>query len=721
MSNLKHIFSVSVIAAVMCSNAAFKPVHVDSDGIIRHYDGREVAVWGVNYYPPFSLDYHAIKDLSLDHKAVMREDVEQFKLLGVDVIRLHCFDRQISDAEGKFLDNENVELLDYLISLCASNGIQTVLTPIAWWWAKSGDGFSQHHTMKELVGNRNLWPLQQRYLREFVAHRNRYTRFTYGEDPAVLFFECINEPLYEKDAKDEDVTAYADALASAIRTGTTKPVFFNSWCGKNKAIGVSGVDGITGSCYPTGLLAGRELPGPHLADLRESTLKPDGSVAKKAKAIYEFDAADTEGAYCYPAFARLFRHEGAQMAAMFQYDPTALADENRNWQTHHLNLVYTPRKAVSFLIGGEAFRRLGRGCAFSPAEREMVFAPFRVDAMRDLSEMATETDYLYSTDPVVQPPTPAKLCRVVGTGRSSVVASSGTGAYFLHKVSSGIWNLDLFPSVFQTGNPFDGKVGAKVTKSTGKIDLALCLPDLGERFVVREPQGRKTVARAVEGRVKLDSGKYRLVRHEISGDRPEDIDFLDVEDALGYASWKHGLRQGRWISLRRGMDDLGCPSLVSTVKKGAFSDEFPAEHLRLFRDPTPLRTFFPELGAGKGVRVRARATDAKTKKVELALIMPGGYAWGTVISLTPEWRMIEVPIERFRYFSQWGMVKPKDLELDLGKVSAINFCIGRWLLGDNIDSERGFEVSSVRPVFGELGRHSHPAEEHFCETKQGKE
>ena len=96
-------------------------------------------------------------------------------------------------------------------------------------------------------------------------------------------------------------------------------------------------------------------------------------------------------------------------------------------------------------------------------------------------------------------------------------------------------------------------------------------------------------------------------------------------------------------------------------------------------------------------------------------------SWGTVISLTPEWRMIEVPIERFRYFSQWGMVKPKDLELDLGKVSAINFCIGRWLLGDNIDSERGFEVSSVRPVFGELGRHSHPAEEHFCETIQGKE
>lgn len=698
--NIKRAIVVFLAAAASAAMPA-GDVFVDGEGVLREADGREIAAWGVNYYPPFSLDYHAIKEKGLDHKAVMREDVEQFRLLGVDAIRLHCFDRQISDAEGRFIDNEHEELLDYLISLCASNGIRTILTPIAWWWAKSGEGFSSRHAMKQLVGDRELWPLQQRYLREFVAHRNRYTGFTYGEDPAVLFFECINEPLYEKDARDEDITAYADALAAAIRTGTSKPVFYNSWSGKNKAVGASSVDGVTGSCYPLGLLALHELQGPRLSCVRESTLRPDASVAKKAKAIYEFDAADTEAAYFYPAFARLFRHEGAQAATMFQYDPTALAAENRNWETHHFNLVYTPRKAVSFLIAGEAFRRLRRGCRFAPAERGMSFAPFRVDALRDLSEMATDTDYLYSCDPVTPPPAPEKLRRVVGTGRSSVVASSGTGAHFLLRESPGVWKLLLMPSVFQTGNPFSGEPGAKFAKSTERIELAVHLPDLGERFVVRDETGAKTLARALAGRVKLDAGAYRLVRREISGDRPDDVNFIDVDDALGYAAWKHGLRKGWWISLGKGCDDRGEPSLVSTVKKGAFSDEFPAEHLRIYRDPTPLGAFFTNLGPGKAVRIRARATTPHTRKVELALIMPGGYAWGTNVELSQEWREIEIPVERFRFFSQWGLQKPDVLELDIGRIEAVNFCIGRWILGDCQNREHGFEVSSVRPVFGE--------------------
>ncbi len=710
MTAARTVLSAFVLVSASCLGAGveFAPstaaghaqeARVDDQGVLRWVDGSEVALWGVNYYPPFSLDYHAIKDKGLDHKAVMREDVDQFRLLGVDVIRLHCFDRQISDAEGGFIDNEHVELLDYLISLCASNGIKTVLTPIAWWWAKSGNGFSSRYTMKELVGRRDLWPIQQRYLREFLAHRNRYTGFTYGEDPAVVFFECINEPLYDKSVKDADVTAYADALAAAIRTGTSKPVFFNSWKGMNKAIGASGVDGITGSVYPTGLLSRHELRGSHLASVRESTLHPDEATAKKAKAIYEFDAADSEGAYFYPAFARLFRHEGVQMAAMFQYDPTALAAENCNWETHHLNLEYTPRKAVSFLVGGEAFRRLGRGCAFEVSERKMRFGPFLVDSLRDLSEMATEFDYLYSVDPVTPPPAPEKLRRVVGTGRSSVAESSGTGAYFLVRERPGVWTLRLFPSVFQTGNPFAGGMTAKFSRSVQAIDFAVHLPDLGDRFIVRDADDERTVARAIEGRVRLREGRYILVRRDICADRPEDEEFIDVDEALGYAAWKHGLRAGWWIALSRGKDDKGRPSLVSKVKKGAFTDEFPAEHLRIHRNATSLAEYFPNLGRGKAIRLRARSTSPKTKQVELALVMPGGYAWGVNVHLTPQWRDIEIPVERFRYFIQWGMPKPPGLELDLARVAAVNFCLGRWLLGDCRDDEHGFEVSSLRPVF----------------------
>jgi len=95
------------------------------------------ALWGVNYYAPFSHDYNCLTAQKADIRSEMRKDVVHFRRLNVGLLRVHCFDRQISDAEGRFLDNEHVALLDELVSLCASNGIQTVLTPIAWWWCGS--------------------------------------------------------------------------------------------------------------------------------------------------------------------------------------------------------------------------------------------------------------------------------------------------------------------------------------------------------------------------------------------------------------------------------------------------------------------------------------------------------------------------------------------------------------------------------------------------------
>ncbi|MBR2837202.1 MAG: hypothetical protein IKE55_00295 [Kiritimatiellae bacterium] len=683
---------------LLAALAAALGTRVDAEGVLRwSADGREVAAWGVNYYPPFSLDYHAIQDLGLDHKAVIREDVAHFRLLGVDCIRLLCFDRQISTRDGHLVDNENLELLDYLIAHCASNGIGTVLTPIAWWGGiRVCDGFSKHYSMEQLVKDRSLWPVQERYLREFVAHRNRYTGHAYGDDPAVMFFECINEPIYAKDVTDEHVTEYANTLAAAIRTGTRKPVFYNSWHGRNKAVGASSVDGVTGGYYPTGLVAGRELPGPHLATLyRPTSLEPDAHIARKAKAIYEFDAADTEGAYMYPAIARLFRHEGAQMASMFQYDPAALADRNKNWQTHHLNLVYTPRKAVSFLIGGEAFRRLPRGCPFAPSDVSIAFPPFRVDASRDLSEMATATDYLYSCDPVTPPPAPEKLRRVVGTGRSAVAESSGTGAYFLLRRREGAWDLRLFPSVFPVADAFVGGDEAKVVKSSAAVEMAVRLPDLGRKFVVRDANRRgRFVARTVDGRMKLFPGRYFLVRSDVAKDKPEDTELLDVDDFFAHPPRK----AEDWGSFRRGTDDRGNPSLVFWVEKGGFTDKNPARHVGFHREALPLAMYFPGLGPGRAVRIRARAVDAKTRKMEVLLSVSSRHTWAANVDLSEEWREIEVPVSAFRYFSTWDEL-PEGTTLDLGRIWVVRFGIGRWLLGQDVTGERGIEVSSVRPVF----------------------
>jgi len=78
---------------------------------------------------------------------------------------------------------------------------------------------------------------------------------------------------------------------------------------------------------------------------------------------YEFDAADTLDSYLYPAIAKMLRGESVEFAAQFQYDPLALADENRNWHTHYMNLVFTPKLAVSCpAVGG--VERHSHSCGF---------------------------------------------------------------------------------------------------------------------------------------------------------------------------------------------------------------------------------------------------------------------------------------------------------------------------------------------------------------------
>ena len=77
--------------------------------------------------------------------------------------------------------------------------------------------------------------------------------------------------------------------------------------------------------------------------------------------IYEFDPADIMYSYMYPAMVRTFRTAGFQWITQFAYDPIDLAFANTEYQTHFLNLAYTPNKAISMKIAAEAARSLKRG------------------------------------------------------------------------------------------------------------------------------------------------------------------------------------------------------------------------------------------------------------------------------------------------------------------------------------------------------------------------
>ena len=67
---------------------------VDDGGVLRWQDNQqEIALFGVNYYTPFTADFEGVAALGLSHREVIDHDVAHFQRLKLDVIRLHVFDR----------------------------------------------------------------------------------------------------------------------------------------------------------------------------------------------------------------------------------------------------------------------------------------------------------------------------------------------------------------------------------------------------------------------------------------------------------------------------------------------------------------------------------------------------------------------------------------------------------------------------------------------------
>ena len=740
----KPLAAFVAVAAFACQAPAASPAerqaHVDEQGVMRWADdGSEVAVFGVNYYAPFALDYRVLRERGHDVRETIRRDVAQFRRLGLNALRLHCFDREFSTREGAFVDNDHVDALDCLISECASNGIYTVLTPIAAWgggkWTSCTNGFAYPVGIKTLTSDRSLWKVEARFEREFAEHVNRYTGRRYADDPCVLCFELVNEPGYPDGTTGEQIAEYANELLRGIRqSGTKKPVFYSAtWNGRNECVPFLKTDGVSGVYYATGLQSSHALRGSQLGRVKGSSLKADARLEGKAKIVYEFDAADTPGAYMYPAMARLFRSEGAQSATQFQYDATPLAGDNVSYKTHYLNLVYTPEKAMSLAIAAEAFRRLPRGTPFAASGDEMEFPPFRVDARSNLSEMVTETDLLYTATPATPVPAPEKLRRVWGCGSSPVVASTGNGCYFLDKVADGLWRLQLYPSVMPCADPYSGLPGKKTVVLGDRPELTVRLPDLGGSFTVwRASEGTaSTSAAAHDGKVVLAPGDYILERGAtlpsgrraaaMAADIPEwwapppdppdpnrkrwpptleelvaegrakfptsrDWNFFDAELAARCGG------NGGWTEAAK--DDRGRPACRycsrNFVEKEAMSAYVPS-------DGRVYAAAFAGAEPGRTLVVTGRAVGSVAEQVEVALRLDDGQVWGVNVTLPRHWSEVRVPFADFRYFAHWNVPAFKEgFALDLRRLDAICLCFGKWLDPSAAGRAHAFEISSIR-------------------------
>ncbi len=504
---------------------ANRAVYLDNQGVVRWRDDRqEVTLFGANYVLPTASDYRAAGYLHADRKRMIDEDMAQFARMGWDGLRLTFWgDWEASDSAGNLIANDHLDLQDYLVARARERGIYMLFSPIQLYGSNwpdalqdsSAPGFGRRFGKARMGTDPAALAAQVNYLRQILDHVNPYTGVALKDEPAILFIELVNEPWHHPEDLQGSIR-YINALTDAVRsTGCTKLVFYNVSQDFRiaEAIRRSRAQGVTFGWYPTGLNSGHELDGNHLrtVDTFPDMLRPE--LAHMPRIVYEFDSPDLRTGTMYPAMARTFRAVGAQFAAMFAYDMLRTASRNLGWQTHYLNLVYTPRKAMSAIIAAEAMHRLPRLRSYGPYPQNTRFGDFHVSYDGDLGELVARDALLYAGSTRATPPDPAALRRIAGYGSSPAATYEGEGIYFLDKVRRGVWRLEVYPDAVPVHDPFEPPSPDKiVTRAISRAwPMTVALPDLGTSFTVQPiTAGNPRTERAVVGRFTVTPGVYVL-------------------------------------------------------------------------------------------------------------------------------------------------------------------------------------------------------------------
>ena len=520
-------------AAAPPAGPATRAVFLDSAGVVRWSDNREeVSLFGANYCVMSGSDYRMAGLVSQNRKAMIDEDMAQFARMGWTALRLCSWgDWENADRAGNLIVNDHVDLLDYLVASARQRGIYLLLTPIHTYDPAYADqmnrpttntGFSRYFQRPEMGTNPASIAAQARYIGQLLRHVNPYTGVALKDEPALLFVEVINEPVHHPEDKAGSIR-YINTLVKAVRdTGTKKLTFFNvsQDFAIAPAIHDSSVDGVSFGWYPTSLVAGHQLRGNFLpaVDGYPDMLRPD--LANRPRIVYEFDQADLLSGYLYPAMARTFRAVGAQLATMFAYDMLQTAPFNLGWQTHYLNLVHTPRKAVSAVIAAEAMRRLPRLKSYGHYPEDLGFGDFRVSYEKDSSVLNADDAFMNAGEVAEAARQPAALQRIVGLGSSGTVSYEGSGAYFLDRVREGVWRLEVYPDEVLVRDPFEQPQPDKVVSRLlyRSWPMTLRLPDLGGSFyaapLTATAAAPAPARRAHDGSFAVEPGVWLLSKSE---------------------------------------------------------------------------------------------------------------------------------------------------------------------------------------------------------------
>jgi hypothetical protein len=500
-------------------------IYGDNEGVLRYTkNNSEASFFGVNYTVPFAYAYRAHKELNVDLEKAIQQDVYHIARLGLDAFRVHVWDTEITDTAGNLLENDHLRLFDFLLAELKKRNIRVIITPIAFWGNgypqrdEATPGFSRKYGKGKATVNDTAIVAQENYLQQFFKHVNPYTQLTYVNDPNVIAAELNNEPSHS--GPKSSVTNYINRLAAAVRsTGWTKPLYYNISQSPfyADAVAKANIDGVSFQWYPTGLVANQEVKGNFLPNVDHYTIPYDTipEYKNKSRMVYEFDAADVLQSCMYPAVAKSFREAGFQWVTQFAYDPMALGYANTEYQTHYLNLAYTPSKAISILIASEVFHKVPRLKNYGNYPIDSVFDAFRVSYKNNLSEMNTDQKFYYSNTTQTKPVNSNKLTNIAGVGSSVVVYYQGSGAYFLDKLEEGIWRLEVMPDAIHIRDPFErASPNKEVTRIQWQANpMQIMLPDLGADFSIKGlNEGNTYTVTASADSFQIQPGTYLLTK-----------------------------------------------------------------------------------------------------------------------------------------------------------------------------------------------------------------
>lgn len=709
---MKSTYSLLLLVALAASSFA-QSTYIDNNGTWRYSDsGKDVYAFGVNYAPMFAHSFRRIKQLGLDHKEAIRQDVYHFSRLGLDAFRIHIWETEITDHQGNLLENEHLDLFDFTVAELRKRRIQILLTPLG--LLKNGypddatqtPGFHNLYDKQACSRNTAAFKIQANYLKQLMEHVNPYTGLAYNDDPALIGIELNNEPFHK--GTKEQTRKYIKTLINALRgAGFKNPLFYNMSQNPylRETYYKTDINGFSFQWYPTGL-SGNEpfnlnllpyineypLYTPHFNFGREKEFK------RRARIIYECGLSNTRSSYAYAPVAEALRNAGFQFAAYFSYDPMAIAAWNTEYPKHFMNLAYTPRSAIGLMIAAEAFR----------GSKEITY-----NAERDQALLNDGTRYIYSNGSETPPKQATTLKQIAGTGSSPLVAYEGTGAYFLDRLNENAWRLEVMPDAITLRNPFSYRPTEKAAGVAWTVqDMQLNLPGLDESFTVTPLTNAEQMSRtSIQKHFSVEPGVYLLGSYSAENVSTE---FAAPEaDAKLPPTWtaenkrsdnvlvddrnQSGLffSQGSRRKANRTWDRN--PSITAQANCYGWDPKFVQFGYAVTAPQMKYRT----------LKLTIKPLHNKDYPIQVELGMNDGQIFGTQLKLKPGKQRYEVPLNNLKpvalarhdanpsFLPARSTFKASKTGFDLARIESLRFTIGPGLNDKQKKHELGLSVEKA--------------------------